>query len=74
MKVQTIEQRLSLTKKNGCRYDVERVDQAGSQILPHRGHAASDLDVFAGRRNEKCPGNLLSCQGRLLDRNQDFPH
>lgn len=30
MKVQTIEQRLSLTKKNGCRHDVERVDQASS--------------------------------------------
>jgi hypothetical protein len=30
MKVQTMEQRLSLTKKNGCRHDVERVDQAGS--------------------------------------------
>src|SRR5260370_23773837 len=27
MKVQTIEQRLSLTKKNACRHDVERVDQ-----------------------------------------------
>src|SRR4030088_920209 len=57
MKVQTIEQRLSLTKKNGCRHDVERVDQAGSQILPHRGHAASDLDVFAAGsllREDQC--------------------
>jgi hypothetical protein len=30
MKVQTIEQRLSLTEKNGYRRDVERVDQASS--------------------------------------------
>lgn len=30
MKVQTIEQRLSLTEENGYRCDVERVDQAGS--------------------------------------------
>ena len=29
MKVQTIEQRFSLTEKNGYRRDVERVDQAG---------------------------------------------
>src|ERR1039457_7169706 len=60
MKVQTIEQRLSLTKKNGCRREVDRVDQAGFQILPHCGHAAADLDVFA-------PGGRLRKFQSLFD-------
>ena len=60
MKVQTMEQQFSLTEKNGCRHEVERVDQASSQILPHCRDAASDLDVFAA-------GSLLRKDQRLLD-------
>ena len=57
MKVQALEQRLSLTKKNGGRRDVKSVNQAGTQILPHRGLAASYLHVFAAGsvfREYKC--------------------
>src|SRR5580698_829200 len=73
-KVQTIEQRLALTKKNGGRHDMERVDQAGSQILPHRGHAASDLDVFAAGSIFREIQRLLETARHKVEGGSTFHH
>jgi hypothetical protein len=45
-----------------------------NRLIADDGFRANDALSKRRRRNEKCPGNLLSCQGRLLDQNQDFPH